>query len=402
MAEVKLLQALDYADPENLGGASRVALSLGAELVAMGWRVECVAGREGEPGSSTVNGIMFRHFTSRTSENQTFWKNIKLLGSRVGIRAGAKSFSPEVLLFHQPFVTWILRPLLNRVPFVYFFHSPWSAEYLARKKELGRSAFVQIWMRVALERWALGKADLILAASEFMRGKLFEYHPLPRLLAKTEIIPHGVDTAHFRPRGSRAEARARLGLPAARPIVITTRRLEARMGLEELVRAVALCRRRFPDIFLVVVGRGRLDERLKRLAGECGLSDSVRFWGYAPDELLPVLYTAADLFVLPTQALEGFGLVILEAASCGLPVVATPVGAIPEVLRPFGREFVVRDTDAGALAEGIERGLRVRPEERIRWRERVLENHSWRKCAERFAEKARILLLRSQPSPSRL
>jgi glycosyltransferase involved in cell wall biosynthesis len=99
------------------------------------------------------------------------------------------------------------------------------------------------------------------------------------------------------------------------------------MGLEILLRAFRLLAREVPDLHLAIGGSGPLEGMLRALRGSLGLSDRVRFLGYVPEAALPGLYAAADLFVLPTEQLEGFGLVTVEALACGTPVVGTPVGA---------------------------------------------------------------------------
>ena len=166
--------------------------------------------------------------------------------------------------------------------------------------------------------------------------------------------------------------------------------MEDRMGLYELIKAVDLCRKKFPDIFLVVVGRGSLKEKLSDLTQTLGLNSHVQFWGYASNEDLPRLYSASDLFVLPTQTLEGFGLVIVEALACGLPIVATPVGAIPEVLGSLGPSALTSGTDPQSLAERIcdilSSGL-LTPSFRKHCRDFVLENYSWEKAASTFIQK---------------
>lgn len=81
------------------------------------------------------------------------------------------------------------------------------------------------------------------------------------------------------------------------------------------------------------------------------------YLGFIPEEELPAYYQTADLFVLPTAELEGFGLVTIEALSCGTPVLATPLGANPEVLSALGAEFLCKDKTVEAIAECINRWL---------------------------------------------
>ena len=171
--------------------------------------------------------------------------------------------------------------------------------------------------------------------------------------SKTIRIPLCVDTQRFsfveNPRAVREE----LGLPLNRPILLTVRRLVARMGLENLVTAMSYVIKKVPDVLLLIGGKGYLENYLHNQVKEFSLDSNVKFLGFIPEEKLPKYYQAADLFILPTMALEGFGLATIEALSCGTPVIATPVGANPEVLEPLGEEFLCQDTTPEALAERI-------------------------------------------------
>ena len=160
------------------------------------------------------------------------------------------------------------------------------------------------------------------------------------------------------------------------------------MGLENLLRAYSRLVQEEPDLFLVIGGRGRLEGALRALAAGLGLAGQVRFAGFIPEEDLPAYYQAADLFVLPTQALEGFGLITLEALACGLPVVATPVGATPEILGRFDPRFLAGGAGAEALAGGIRRGLAIARQEgsalSSRCRDFAAQNYDWERIVDRY------------------
>ena len=107
------------------------------------------------------------------------------------------------------------------------------------------------------------------------------------------------------------------------------------------------------QIQMLPSGGGYLENSLQVQVHELNLETNIRFLGFIPEEALPKYYQAADLFVMPTAALEGFGLSTIESLSCGTPVIATPVGANPEVLGPLGGEFLCEDITPEALAERI-------------------------------------------------
>jgi glycosyltransferase involved in cell wall biosynthesis len=130
------------------------------------------------------------------------------------------------------------------------------------------------------------------------------------------------------------------------------RRLEPRMGIEQLLQAVRLVRAGL-DVRLAVVGSGSLMQPLQAAAAALGIGDVVDFRGRVPDAEVVDWYRAADLFLLPTIAYEGFGMVTVEALSAGTPVVGTPVGATPELLEPLDPRLIAARADAEGLAEAI-------------------------------------------------
>ena len=129
------------------------------------------------------------------------------------------------------------------------------------------------------------------------------------------------------------------------------------MGLDSLLRAMAIVKARRPDALLLIGGTGSLADLLKAQSHALGLEPHVKFLGFVPDEALPRYYQAADAFVLPTRELEGFGLVTVEALACGTPVLGTPVGATPEILTPLCPSLIFGGTSPEMLASGLERFL---------------------------------------------
>jgi len=393
MERALVLQLLDYADPENLGGASRVALSLAPELNGVGFEVLTFAGCVDKQGRREIGGLRFCFFPSPPSEERTVRSNLKLFSEPARFFRRFLRASPNLIFAHQPFVWWSLRRLLPSVPLVYYFHSPWPEEYLVRRSGNGGGLkLLQVGTRLALERWALRKARLVFVASRYMLSRFKAWHRCLNLTGKVRLLGFGVDMERFGLQGPKEALRRRLGLPARSEVLISVRRLEDRMGLDKLLEACALLRARHPSLFVVLVGIGRLEGDLRALARRLGLEGCVRFWGYADEQDLPRLYAAADLFVLPTQQLEGFGLVSLEASACGTPVVATPVGGIPEVLRPIEPHFLARGTDERALSEAIERALAAKDYDPRKLRRSVASAYSWRAAALRFKHYVEPLL----------
>jgi len=202
-----------------------------------------------------------------------------------------------------------------------------------------------------LEGACLKRATRIRVLSNFSAGLLWKLYRVPE--DRIVRVPGGVDTKRFQPAADRTAVRNALGLPARLPLLFTVRNLEARMGLDLLIRAMAILRRHVPEVLLLIGGTGSLRDDLESLTASLDLNGHVRFLGFIPDEQLPFYYQAADLFVLPTRELEGFGLVTVEALACGTPVLGTPVGATPEILLPLRSDLIFPGTDPDAIAKLI-------------------------------------------------
>ena len=172
------------------------------------------------------------------------------------------------------------------------------------------------------------------------------------------VIGNGVDTARFR-QGDQATARQALGLPTAATILLAVGHLTERKGFHLLIEALAGLRdQRSPTSpWLVIVGDGVEGPALRRLAQARGVADQVRFPGAIRNEALPAWYQAADLFALASSR-EGWPNVLCEAQACGLPVVATDVWGIPEIIRDDSLGVLIADRTASALQAGLATALR--------------------------------------------
>ena len=207
----------------------------------------------------------------------------------------------------------------------------------------------------AFERACLRRVALVHVLSHFSANQVWKLYAVPR--DRIVMIPGAAATERFQPAADRGAVRRQLGIAADRSLLFTVRNLESRMGLDSLLRAMAIVKARRPDALLLIRGTGSLAELLKAQSHALGLEPHVQFLGFVPDEALPRYYQAADAFVLPTRELEGFGLVTVEALACGTPVLGTPVGATPEILAPLCPSLIFGGTAPEMLAAGLERFL---------------------------------------------
>jgi glycosyltransferase involved in cell wall biosynthesis len=195
------------------------------------------------------------------------------------------------------------------------------------------------------------RTDHAITLSQYMKRVLVETYGFPE--GKVSVIPGGVDIAQFKQCLSRAEARRRLDLPRDQPLLLAVRRLERRMGLHNLIDAMAEVVRSHPDALLLIAGKGTLRDELDQHIRSADLAANVRMLGAVSEEVLPVLYRAADFSIVPTTAYEGFGLILVESLASGTPVLGTPQGAIPEVLRPLSASLLLESAAPQHLAEGM-------------------------------------------------
>ena len=173
---------------------------------------------------------------------------------------------------------------------------------------------------------------------------------------RVRVIYDGIDTELFHP-GPRDAARARLAreLELRGPVVLYIGNLVPVKGLEVLIDAFARLAGQGVDFTGLLIGQGPLRSRLEDQVARRGLRDRVKLLGPRPHDRLPDWYRAADLFVLPSYS-EGVPVVLLEAAACGTPFVASRVGGIPEVAHLVASRLAPAG-DATALAEAIWAGL---------------------------------------------
>ena len=169
---------------------------------------------------------------------------------------------------------------------------------------------------------------------------------------RVAVVPPAVDLRGFSP-GDKLEARESLGLPADGQVVVSVRRLVPRMGLETLLAAWA----RLGDTAertLLIVGEGPERRHLEYLAEDLGIADSVTFAGRLGEEDLVSSYRAADVSVVPTTELEGFGLIVLESLACGTPVITTDVGGLPEATTGLRGRILTPPADPEELDRALD------------------------------------------------
>jgi glycosyltransferase involved in cell wall biosynthesis/SAM-dependent methyltransferase len=353
---LRILTVCDVSPLSVEGGAERVLREQVRRLAARGHDVR-VLGRAApgaRPTTAVLDGVRVTEFGSSQRSPVDFY----LSAMREARRAAAPLLAAgdvDVLHVHQPLAGYgvLAAAAGRRLPSLYTFLSPAPLEYRSRRRmtprhlggAVGAAGMAALWLT---ERAALARATRIHVLSDFSASQLWGLYRVPA--ERIVKIPGAADTERLRPAADRAQVRSRLGLPLERPILLTVRNLEARMGLDVLLGAMAILVREVPDALLVIGGHGSLRAPLEQMATGLGLDKHVAFLGFVPDDDLPRYYQAADVFVLPTRELEGFGLVTVEALACGTPVLGTRVGATPELLEPLDPRLLFSAVTPEAMA----------------------------------------------------
>ena len=374
---MRILVATDQWFPDFRGGSARVATETARKLAERGHALTVLAPTtEGRPVETDEEGVRVLRVLARGFLPNTF---SDVLQTRRHARRLRRSHF-DLSLAHQSTGAAGLLAAGLTAPMAVVYHASAPRELRFRRSRLTRGprrlgAYALEPPLVLFERAMVSHASRLLVLSEFSRSLLEQDHP--EAAARALRVSGGVDTAAFSPGDGADAARERLGVPRDVPLLLTVRRLEARMGLEQLLHAVARVLRS-RDVTVAVVGGGTRETALRRLSAALALDRNVRFLGKVTDEELRDWYRAADLFVLPTVAYEGFGMVTAEALASGTPVVGTPVGATPELLGPLDPRLLAAAAEPEALAAAIAEVLEIAgPALRRRCREYACERFAW-------------------------
>lgn len=302
-------------------------------LRTKGHQVFCFTPRM--PGYTEAEGAVVR-MPSLPLPTRTSYRLTLPLVSRRNLNAVIKRLS--LVHAHSPFVTgWMGLRYARRygMPLVYTYHTQLEAyaHYVPFEQNATRFA------ASALTRTFANQADAVVVPTAAMAVRLREIG----VTARIEIVPSGIDVAHFS-SGKRAHTlRFRLGVGRDDRMLLYVGRLAKEKNVELLLRALALAGD--DSLKLVVAGDGPSRHELEQCARECGIGDSVRFLGSVPRIDLPNLYASADAFVMPSMT-ETQGLVLAEAMAAGARLVAadTPqnrdvIGGAGTIVVPTAEAF---------------------------------------------------------------
>ena len=228
------------------------------------------------------------------------------------------------------------------------------------------------WLLRIFLRFALKRADLVCSTSKFMAQQTLKIQKPQKPI---EIVPFGIDCRLFKPSAKPKEyaGEFRIGFVKA---------ISRIYGLDYLIEAMPKICKSVPNAKLIVIGKDfeMMKDKLVNLSEKLGVAQNIEFKGFVPKEQIPQIMNSFDVLVNPTIVEESFGVAVLEAEACGIPVVATNVGGVPEVCVDGKTAFLVPAKDADALADKIillAKDPALRQKMGIEGRNFVLKNYNW-------------------------
>ncbi len=324
------------------GGGGACVAQLAGELAGRGHDIEVVTRMEPE-----LKSELFDFPVHRTKFYDLGFRESRITHYFPATREGKrllKEKSFDLVHTHNPTAGMTGCSLSKKfgLPHLMTLHGPWASV----RQRLYTRAIARI-----IEGRAVKCADMVSCDSRALRREVLERYSPPE--EKVVAIPNAVDTEKFKPARSKSRARKGIGLDADGPLALYTGRFVEEKGLPHLLEAF----KSVEGAHLLLLGGG-FDEHLVKdwLARNGSMAGRISVIPYLPYEKMPAAYNACDVFVLPTLA-EGMSRSVMEAMSCGRPVVATDVGGNPELVENGKTGLLVEPKDSGSLSKALERLL---------------------------------------------
>lgn len=243
----------------------------------------------------------------------------------------------------------------NKANLIAIFHGPWHKEayfkYDGNKSRIKKFFVPKIMF--CLEYLYCRYNDNYIFLSKYMKKELEKVNAI---INKKNLyfIPGGISLEKYKRNFSKLEAKKLLGIPDDKCVLFTLRRLDKRMGIDRVIEALSLMDKKDQNNFIFFIG-GKGDYRKILENKAANLKNTVHFLGFIPDDKLNLYFCAADIFIVPTLDLEGFGLVNLESLAMGVPVLATPQGGMVELSDYFNHLHLCKENNILSLYEGIKK-----------------------------------------------
>lgn len=351
---MKYLSVAEFCFPDRPGGAARVAWDILKAMRRQGHRVSmlCTIPQNCslDEGTDTIDGVEIVRFKR---PSLPAWHPNRLRENVAAAADAARKWLAgrnwDTIHIHDPVLgLGVMKSFGHGQRYVSTVHSPITLEQEVNWRGQGLLGRLKLTFGLpalkTLERRVLQRSSAIHVLSEYTKTKLSLLH---RVGDRVSVIPHWCKE-NRKSNFGKGEARQRLGWPQDKIIFFSVRQLRPRYGIDVAIKAFSKL-----DVSntyqYFIAGEGHLRPMLEKLIEITGLSGRIRLLGRISDQDLDLAYQAADFFLLPTLALECFGLIILESLSWGCPLIATDAGAIPEVLGRVLPGFTIPAGDDSAL-----------------------------------------------------
>jgi glycosyltransferase involved in cell wall biosynthesis len=338
------------------GGTGAYVYYLSRSLEKLGHNIHVVA-RHSEDSEDIIDGVNVHYRKGKGNAVTRYWrfahsasKKIKELNEKIGL---------NIIHANLPLVPNFAIPTNSAKALVCAVHSTWKGEAIVTRRDnpkvLNPNEKMMLRFNFLLrsyEKKLMDRSDALIAVSKYTVDELTELYGINK--EKIHVIYNGVDINKFKPKLNKIELRQEFGLEDRQKVVLFVGRLYHRKGLEVLLHSIPAVLQEFNDVKFAISGTGFKEkkESLRKLAKILKIEDSVLFLGYVPDEKLPDLYAASDIFVLPA-IYENFPFAILEAQATSIPVISTKVGGIPEFLTDNINGFLIEPGDSTQLTERV-------------------------------------------------
>ena len=251
------------------------------------------------------------------------------------VKSAVKEIDPDILHAHYVSHYGVYGALTGFKPFVV---TAWGSDVLIEASSI---------IKQPLVRYALKRADLITCDAGHMQKAMIR---LGADSDKINLVGFGIDTGKFSPGQKSETLRAKLEIYNS-PVVISLRTLEPLYDVESLIRSVPLVLKEIPETKFLIAGKGSEERRLKKLAASLGVSESVKFMGFIPNDELPEYLTTSDVYVSTSPCDAGIAASTAEAMACGLPVIVTDVAENKKWVEDGVNGFLIPVKDPKSLAE---------------------------------------------------
>ncbi|MDC0387455.1 glycosyltransferase family 4 protein [Gammaproteobacteria bacterium] len=367
---MKILVVTDGVFPFTMGGSHRLIFESCSKLSDMGHSMTCLVPATNDKSHFKIND-------SSLDGNLNFDVHQFATNARFKLFKAQKFFTMfknyidknlllseyDIINVHYFPALFSLRKLINDRRFFYTFHGPWAAEVrLSYKGRVDGNIFSVIsfiyyflvlpatFIAALIEGYLLRKCKKIMVISNYAKKYLINTYKVPEERISINYCGVDLDKFYYDPSDVYKEYRDK-----SLKVFITIRRLEKRMGLDLLVRAAYKLKKTESNFIILIYGKGIHEKYLRDLIIKYNVHDKVKLAGYLPENMIRNVISSADLFILPSLDLEGFGLVVLESMACGTPVLVSPIGGAREVVSLYDDNYILDSLEINAISEHLSR-----------------------------------------------